>query len=53
MELIKQKKSEYFAMKLQWKTMIEQQKQKNSVFRDRESLIGKEIIYFIFKITLA
>jgi hypothetical protein len=31
-------------MKLQWKSMNEQQKHKNSLFRDRESLIGNEII---------
>ncbi|CAF0878331.1 unnamed protein product [Adineta steineri] len=43
-ELSKQKESEYFAMKLQWKSMIEQQKQRNSLFRDRESLIDKDVI---------
>ncbi len=43
-ELSKQRESEYFAMKLQWKSMNEQQKQRNTLFRDRESLIGKEII---------
>jgi hypothetical protein len=45
-ELSKQKEAEYFAMKLQWKSMNEQQKQRNNLFRDRESLIGKEIIHF-------
>ncbi|CAF2374796.1 unnamed protein product [Rotaria sp. Silwood2] len=43
-ELVKQKESEYFAMKLQWKTMNEQQKQRNSLFRERESLIEKDVI---------
>ncbi|CAF3389048.1 unnamed protein product [Rotaria sp. Silwood1] len=43
-ELVKQKESEYFAMKLQWKTMNEQQKQRNSLFRERESLIDKDVI---------
>lgn len=41
-ELTKQRELEYFAMKLQWKSMTEQQKQRNALFRDRESLIGKE-----------
>ena len=40
-ELTKQRQKEYFAMKLQWQSMNEQQKQRNSSFRDRESLIGK------------
>jgi hypothetical protein len=40
-ELTKQRELEYFAMKLQWKSMTEQQKQRNNLFRDRESLIGK------------
>jgi hypothetical protein len=40
-ELSKQRESEYFAMKLQWKSMTDQQKQRNALFRDRESLIGK------------
>lgn len=40
-ELIKQRQKEYFAMKLQWESMNEQQKQRNSSFRDRESLICK------------
>ncbi len=39
-ELIKQRKSEYLTMKVQWKSMNEQQKQRNAIFRDRESLIG-------------
>jgi len=39
-ELIKQRKSEYLAMKLQWQSVSEQQKQRNASFRDRESLIG-------------
>jgi hypothetical protein len=41
--LTKQKKSEYFTMKLQWKSINEQQKQRNISFRDRESLIGSLI----------
>lgn len=40
-ELAKQKESEYFAMKLQWKSMNEQQKLRNNLFRERESLIGE------------
>jgi hypothetical protein len=40
-ELVKQRKAEYFAMKVQWKSMNEQQKQRNTLFRDRESLVGK------------
>jgi hypothetical protein len=40
-ELTKQRHSDYFAMKLQWKSMNEQQKQRNNLFRDRESLIGE------------
>jgi hypothetical protein len=40
-DLIKQRKADYFTMKVQWKSMNEQQKQRNSSFRDRESLIGK------------
>ncbi len=40
-ELSKQGESEYFAMKLQWKSMTDQQKQRHALFRDRESLIGK------------
>lgn len=43
-ELAKQKETEYFAMKLQWKSMNEQQKQRNNLFRDRESLIGKFLV---------
>jgi hypothetical protein len=43
-EMAKQREIEYFEMKLQWKSMNEQQKQRNSLFRDRESLIGKEIV---------
>ena len=39
-ELAKQRESEYFSMKLQWRSMNEQQKQRNTLFRDRESLIG-------------
>jgi hypothetical protein len=49
LELAKQRELEYFAMKLQWKSMNEQQKHKNSLFRDRESLIGNEIIYLFTK----
>ena len=41
MELSKQGESEYFTMKLQWKSMTEPQKQRHALFRDRESLIGK------------
>ena len=41
-DLAKQRESEYFAMKLQWKSVNEQQKQRNSLFRDRESLIGEK-----------
>jgi hypothetical protein len=40
-ELAKQRRKDYFAMKLQWESMNEQQKQRNNTFRDRESLIGK------------
>jgi len=40
-QLNKQRKSEYLSMKVQWKSMNESQKQRNSSFRDRESLIGK------------
>ena len=40
-ELAKQRQKEYFSMKLQWESMNEQQKQRNSSFRDRESLICK------------
>jgi len=42
-ELIKQRKSEYLAMKLQWQSVSEQQKQRNASFRDRESLIAKDV----------
>jgi hypothetical protein len=45
-ELSKQGESEYFAMKLQWKSMTDQQKQRHALFRDRESLIGKDMIEF-------
>jgi hypothetical protein len=45
-ELSKQRELEYFEMKLQWKSMNEQQKQRNNLFRERESLIGKEIFDF-------
>ena len=41
-ELIKQRKSEYLSMKVQWKSTTEQQKQRNATFRDRESLIGTQ-----------
>jgi len=41
-ELSKQRELEYFEMKLQWKSMNEQQKQRNNLFRERESLIGKK-----------
>lgn len=40
-ELTKQRKSEYITMKVQWKSMNEQQRQRNTLFRERESLIGK------------
>jgi hypothetical protein len=49
-KLAKQRESEYFAMKLQWKSTNEQQKQRNSLFRDRESLIGEEIIRSLSKL---
>jgi hypothetical protein len=39
-DLSKQRELEYFAMKLQWKSINEQQRQRNTLFRDRESLIG-------------
>ena len=39
--LAKQRQSDYSAMKLQWKSMNDEQRQKNSSFRDRESLIGQ------------
>ena len=41
MKLIEQRKLEYFTMKVQWKSVNEQQKQRNTLFRERESLIGK------------
>lgn len=41
-QLIKQRHVEYHAMKLQWKSISDQQKERNSVFRDRESLICKK-----------
>jgi hypothetical protein len=44
-QINKQRQSDYAAMKLQWKTMNEQQKLKNASFRDRESLIGKFKLY--------
>lgn len=47
LQLLKQRKIEYNAMKLQWKSMSDQQKERNSLFRDRESLIGK--IFFLRK----
>lgn len=47
-ELAKQRELEYFAMKLQWKSMTEQQKQRNTLFRDRESLIGENQFSFLF-----
>lgn len=47
-ELSKQRELEYFAMKLQWKSMNDQQKQRNTLFRDRESLIGKKIIHSFY-----
>lgn len=50
LDLAKQREQEYFAMKLQWKSMNEQQKQRNSLFRDRESLIGNTM--FIIAIEL-
>ena len=40
-EIAKQRKSEYTTMKLQWQSMNEQQKQRNNLFRERQSLIGK------------
>ncbi|CAF0933163.1 unnamed protein product [Didymodactylos carnosus] len=43
-EITKQKQNEYFSMKLQWKSMNEQQKQRNNLFRDRESLIEKDVM---------
>lgn len=43
-DLAKQRELEYFAMKLQWRSMNEQQKQKNNLFRERESLIGKVFV---------
>ncbi len=38
--LTKQRKAEYYTMKVQWKSVNEQQKIRNTSFRDRESLIG-------------
>jgi len=43
LQLLKQRKIEYNAMKLQWKSMSDQQKERNSLFRDRESLIAKDV----------
>ena len=40
-EIAKHRKSEYTTMKLQWTSMNEQQKQRNNLFRERQSLIGK------------
>lgn len=51
-ELEKKRESEYFAMKLQWKTMNDQQKQKNSLFRERESLIGNKLIFRLLETVL-
>ncbi|CAF1424033.1 unnamed protein product [Adineta steineri] len=42
-EILKKRKTEYFDMKVQWKSMNEQQKQRNASFRDRESLIDKDV----------
>lgn len=39
-ELLKQRQNEYATMKLQWKSVTEQQKFRNATFRDRKSLIG-------------
>ena len=44
-DLVKKRKADYFTMKLQWKSMNDQQKQRNSTTRDRESLIGKLKLY--------
>ncbi|CAF0813007.1 unnamed protein product [Didymodactylos carnosus] len=43
-DITKQKQNEYFSMKLQWRSMTEQQKQRNNLFRDRESLIEKDVM---------
>ena len=40
---------DYFAMKLQWKTMKEVQKNNFMQFRDRESLIG-EVYWSVFRL---
>ncbi|UJR35734.1 hypothetical protein I4U23_028484 [Adineta vaga] len=42
-QIAKQRKSEYHSMKVQWKSMNDQQKQRNTSFRDRESLIAKDV----------
>ncbi|CAF2249750.1 unnamed protein product [Rotaria magnacalcarata] len=42
-EIVKQRKAEYLTMKVQWKSINEQQKQRNSLFRDRGSLIDKDV----------
>ncbi|XP_046419372.1 TBC1 domain family member 15 isoform X1 [Neodiprion fabricii] len=42
-ELKNKKTEEYFAMKLQWKTMTPEQETRFSDFRDRKSLIEKDV----------
>ncbi|XP_013411982.1 TBC1 domain family member 15 isoform X2 [Lingula anatina] len=42
-EVRKKKVDDYFRMKLQWKSVTEDQKMRFSVLRDRESLIDKDV----------
>ncbi|XP_077867828.1 TBC1 domain family member 15-like [Saccoglossus kowalevskii] len=35
--------NEYFSMKLQWKSITEAQAQRNSIYRDRECLVDKDV----------
>lgn len=41
--LIQQKRDEYYAMKLQWKTITKTQEENFSDYRDRKSLIEKDV----------
>ena len=42
-EIRKKKTDEYFIMKLQWKSMTQDQENRFSDYRDRKSLIGNKI----------
>uniref|UniRef100_A0A8K9WQL6 TBC1 domain family member 15 n=1 Tax=Oncorhynchus mykiss TaxID=8022 RepID=A0A8K9WQL6_ONCMY len=41
--LTRRKTDEYFRMKLQWKSVSEEQEKRNSMFRDHRSLIEKDV----------